>query len=49
LEAYEKAIILKSLSENDGSMQETADKLGIPYKTLYLRLKKYGIDKKSTV
>ncbi|MCP3955207.1 MAG: sigma-54-dependent Fis family transcriptional regulator, partial [Desulfobacterales bacterium] len=46
LEAYEKAIILKSLSENGGSMQDTADKLGMPYKTLYLRLKKYGINKK---
>ncbi|MFT6558972.1 sigma-54-dependent transcriptional regulator [Sneathiella sp.] len=46
LEAYEKAIIMKTLAETEGSMQRTADILGIPYKTLYLRLRKYGIDKK---
>ncbi|WP_169543372.1 sigma-54-dependent transcriptional regulator [Sneathiella aquimaris] len=46
LEAYEKAIIMKTLAETEGSMQRTADSLGIPYKTLYLRLRKYGIDKK---
>jgi two-component system, NtrC family, C4-dicarboxylate transport response regulator DctD len=48
LESYERAVIIQRLSENNGSMQITADQLGIPYKTLYLRVKKYEIDKKMT-
>ncbi len=43
LESYEKALILEALETSDSSLQEIATKLGIPYKTLYLRLKKYGI------
>lgn len=45
LDLYEKSLILKALTDNQGSMQKTADRLQIPYKTLYLRLRKYGIDK----
>ncbi|MBL4906582.1 MAG: sigma-54-dependent Fis family transcriptional regulator [Sneathiella sp.] len=47
LDTYEKSLILKSLADNNGSMQHTADDLQLPYKTLYLRLRKYGIDKKT--
>ena len=47
MESFEKAILIKTLEENNGSMQMTADALSIPYKTLYLRLKKYGIDKRA--
>jgi len=47
LDMFEKSLILKSLSDQNGSMQKTADSLQIPYKTLYLRLRKFGIDKKS--
>ncbi len=47
LDQYEKSLILGSLSEHNGSMQKSADALQIPYKTLYLRLQKYGIDRKN--
>ncbi len=46
LDMYEKSLILKSLADNNGSMQKTSDDLQLPYKTLYLRVRKYGIDKK---
>lgn len=46
LDIYEKSLILKSLADNKGSMQKTADDLQLPYKTLYLRMRKYSIDKK---
>ncbi|GLQ06484.1 sigma-54-dependent transcriptional regulator [Sneathiella chinensis] len=45
LEQFEKSLILRTLAAHGGSMQKTADELKIPYKTLYLRVRKYGIDK----
>ena len=47
MESFEKSILVKALEAHNGSMQQTAEELSIPYKTLYLRLKKYGIDKRA--
>lgn len=48
LDMYEKSLILKSLTDHAGSMQKTSEDLQLPYKTLYLRMRKYGIDKNGT-
>jgi DNA-binding NtrC family response regulator len=41
LEEAEKALILATLSHNDGSREKSAEMLGINSKTLYNRLKRY--------
>jgi DNA-binding NtrC family response regulator len=43
LEELEKNHILKVLRETDGNQSKTSQVLGIDRKTLYLKLKKYGI------
>ena len=45
LPELEEKLIYDALKENFGSLNRTAQKLGITYKTLQYRLKKYGIDK----
>ncbi len=45
LPELEEKLIYDALKENFGSLNRTAKKLGITYKTLQYRLKKYGIDK----
>lgn len=45
LSDLEQKLIYDALKENFGSLKRTAKKLGITYKTLQYRLKKYGIDK----
>ena len=45
LPELEEKLIYNALKEYHGSLKRTAQKLGITYKTLQYRLKKYGIDK----
>jgi DNA-binding NtrC family response regulator len=42
---FEGAVIAQALDDKDGSIQETADALGIPRRTLHEKMKKYGLDK----
>jgi len=43
LEDMERDYILRVLRENDGNQTKTCRLLGIDRKTLYLKLKKYGL------
>ncbi|WP_040977259.1 sigma-54-dependent transcriptional regulator [Necropsobacter massiliensis] len=45
VEEYERNIIMETLDRFQGKINETAHYLQIPRKKLYLRMKKYGIDK----
>lgn len=42
--AFEKHLILNTLAQNAGQRGKTAQILGIPTKTLYNKLKKYGVE-----
>ncbi len=44
LDAFERDYIKRSLGENKGNKEATADKLGIDLATLYRKLKKLGIE-----
>lgn len=43
VEAFEKQFILEALKQNQGHRAKTAAMLGIDRKTLYTKLKKYGV------
>ncbi len=43
--SYERGVIVAALKANHGQVELTAEKLGVPRKKLYLRMKKYGIDR----
>ncbi|MBN1005645.1 sigma-54-dependent transcriptional regulator [Amphritea pacifica] len=43
--SYERGVIVAALKANRGQAELTAEKLGIPRKKLYLRMKKYGIER----
>jgi transcriptional regulator with PAS, ATPase and Fis domain len=43
VEAYEKHLIVNALSQTAGHLGKTSDLLGIPQKTLYRKIRKYGI------
>jgi two-component system response regulator HydG len=43
LEEFEKQLILEALEQNQGHKGKTAAMLGIDRKTLYTKLKKYGV------
>ncbi|WP_417433173.1 sigma-54-dependent transcriptional regulator [Kiloniella sp.] len=45
LAIYEQRIVESALARNNGRVAETAIELGIPRKKLYLRMKRFGIDK----
>jgi len=45
LGCFERATIIASLREHDGRVGETAMALGLPRKTLYLRMQKYGLNR----
>lgn len=45
IEEYEKNLIIKALDMYHGKINEAADYLRIPRKKLYLRMKKYQLDK----
>lgn len=46
VESYEREIIFSALKANNGQVEQTAQALGIPRKKLYLRMKKYDLDRK---
>ncbi|MES9881475.1 MAG: sigma-54 dependent transcriptional regulator [Sedimenticola sp.] len=46
MEQFEKQTICEVLRRNQGQIIQTAEALKIPRKTLYLRMQKYGLDKK---
>ncbi|HND98756.1 MAG TPA: sigma-54 dependent transcriptional regulator [Plasticicumulans sp.] len=41
--AFERVVIVQELERQDGNVVATADALGVPRKTLYDKLKKYGL------
>ena len=43
VDAYERALIAEALAAQDGNVAAAADRLGIPKKTLYDKLKKYQL------
>lgn len=43
VDAYERALIAQALAEQDGNVAATADRLGVPRKTLYDKLKKHQL------
>jgi len=42
---WEKKMLTEALRHSHGSLKQAAQSLGITYKTLQYRLRKYGIDK----
>ena len=49
VEIFEKQIIETSLSDNNGSIQDTMETLGIARRTLNEKMRKYGLDRKDYV
>ncbi len=47
VECFEKSLIEQALAAHKGSIKETMDALGVPRKTLYDKMQKYGLDKKN--
>jgi two-component system C4-dicarboxylate transport response regulator DctD len=45
VEAFERALIEQALSESSGVIKQTMGLLGLPRKTLYDKMQKYGLDK----
>jgi DNA-binding NtrC family response regulator len=45
MEQFEKGVIETALMQNKGHLERTASALNIPRKKLYLRMRKYLIDK----
>jgi len=43
LDAYERVLIERALTDADANVASAADQLGIPRKTLYDKMKKYGL------
>jgi two-component system C4-dicarboxylate transport response regulator DctD len=46
VEAFERALIEQALAESGGVIKETMERLGLPRKTLYDKMQKYGLDKR---
>lgn len=46
VECFEKSLIEQALAAQKGSIKETMLSLGVPRKTLYDKMQKYGLDKK---
>lgn len=46
VEQFERFVLQEALSRNNGSLKLTQESLGLPRKTLYDKMKKYGLDKK---
>jgi transcriptional regulator of acetoin/glycerol metabolism len=47
LEGAERLIIIAAIKSKNGNITKTASHLGMAKSTLYLKLKKYGLDRKS--
>ncbi len=45
VECFEKSLIVQQLAIHKGSIKETMASLGVPRKTLYDKMRKYGLDK----
>ncbi len=45
VDCFEKSLIEQALSTHNGNIKETMDTLGVPRKTLYDKMKKFGLDK----
>jgi two-component system C4-dicarboxylate transport response regulator DctD len=45
VECFEKSLIAQQLELQKGSLKATMEALGVPRKTLYDKMKKYGLDK----
>ena len=45
VEAFERALIEQALAESGGVIKETMERLGLPRKTLYDKMQKYGLDR----
>lgn len=45
VECFEKSLIMQQLEVQKGSLKATMEVLGVPRKTLYDKMKKYGLDK----
>jgi two-component system C4-dicarboxylate transport response regulator DctD len=46
VEAFERSLIEQALSESSGIIKDTMQVLGLPRKTLYDKMQKYGLDKR---
>ncbi|MCV6612186.1 MAG: sigma-54 dependent transcriptional regulator [Amphritea sp.] len=46
VEQFERFVLQEALTRNNGSLKLTQENLGLPRKTLYDKMKKYGLDKK---
>jgi two-component system C4-dicarboxylate transport response regulator DctD len=46
VEAFERAMIEQALAESGGVIKQTMELLGLPRKTLYDKMQKYGLDKR---
>ena len=49
LEDAERLIISSAIKSNNGNLTKTANHLGMAKSTLYLKLKKHGLDRNSKV
>jgi two-component system C4-dicarboxylate transport response regulator DctD len=47
VECFEKSVIEQALSANKGNIKETMESLGVPRKTLYDKMQKFGLDKRN--
>ncbi|WP_271271656.1 sigma-54-dependent transcriptional regulator [Aliamphritea hakodatensis] len=47
VDSYERELIFAALKANNGHAEQTAGALGIPRKKLYLRMKKYGLERQT--
>nr|WP_315981123.1 helix-turn-helix domain-containing protein [Aliamphritea spongicola] len=47
VDSYERELIFAALKANNGHAEQTAAALGIPRKKLYLRMKKYGLERQT--
>lgn len=45
VECFEKSVIIQQLAIHKGSIKDTMASLGVPRKTLYDKMRKYGLDK----
>lgn len=45
VDCFEKSLIKQQLELQKGSLKKTMEALGIPRKTLYDKMRKYGLDK----
>ncbi|MEH6625586.1 MAG: sigma-54 dependent transcriptional regulator [Motiliproteus sp.] len=46
VDRFERMLVEEDLAKNNGSIKETLISLGLPRKTLYDKMRKYGIDKR---